>query len=399
MRPADLPGHGHTAVIAPDGRRLAAAGDKGERLLVVELDLSQAGGGEAARRHSHPLFREFWDTGVAILAQTADERAARGLSPGNDTGRKPGEFKHAPGPQPQSLISPEAELKIAAAQMACSRHIDDNVAKIVEMIQTAAAHKTDVVVFPELALTGALAEDVRAASQSDIERALAAVQRAAGESQIYVVCGLPWQEGPERYNSAVVIDPQGKLLTRYDQIVVGRSDLFTGGRSTKAMWFEIKGVPSVVTVGRDALWSEIAEMAALRGAQVHLHLAYDRETSEDAQLRRNQLWVNIASFNTFTATVNAASPEGLASPSAPAAGGSAIWEDFRRNKAGAEGGYFPHSAVRLSEAGRQESIIYAVERVASTNPQFARMTALTRNPQMTPWYAAGVRAIFSDAGE
>ncbi len=30
------------------------------------------------------------------------------------------------------------------------------------------------------------------------------------------------------------------------------------------MWFEIKGVPCVMTIGRDALWSEIAEMAAWR---------------------------------------------------------------------------------------------------------------------------------------
>ena len=39
------------------------------------------------------------------------------------------------------------------------------------------------------------------------------------------------------------------------------------------MWFRVKGVPAVVTIGRDGLWSEIAELAAVAGAQVHIHLA------------------------------------------------------------------------------------------------------------------------------
>jgi hypothetical protein len=85
----------------------------------------------------------------------------------------------------------------------------------------------------------------------------------------------------------------------------------------------------------------------------------------------------------------------LASRSAPAAGGSVIWEDFQRTKAREEGGYFPHSAVPLVKAGRNATILYTTQRVAKTNPQFTRMISPSRNPQMTPWYAAGTRAIYS----
>jgi len=395
MRPADLPGHGHSAVVAPDGRLLAAAGDAGERLLVVNLDLKEATLGEAEKRHTHPLFREFWDTGVAILAETAHERAARGMPPGNDTGRKPGDPQPRYRTEHKPLVSPDQVVKIAAAQLACSQRMDENVATMVAMIASAARENADVVVFPELAVTGARESDIRAASQSDIEQALARLRQAAAKSKVYVAAGLPWRDGERLFNSAVVIDPQGQLLTRYDQIVVDRPELFAGGTSSKSMWFEIKGVPAVLTIGRDALWSEIAEMAALRGAQIHLHLAYDQETSVDAQRLRQQLWVNLASYNTFTATVNAATPDGLASRSAPAAGGSILWEDFRRTKAGLEGGYFPHSATALAKAGRNPTILYATQQVAKTNPQFARMISPSRNPQMTPWYTVGARAIYA----
>ena len=74
-----------------------------------------------------------------------------------------------------------------------------------------------------------------------------------------------------------------------------------------------------------------------------------------------------------------------------------IWEDFQRTKAREEGGYFPHSAVPLVKAGRNATILYAKQRVAKTNPQFARMISPSRNPQMTPWYTAGARAIYSTA--
>jgi hypothetical protein len=115
----------------------------------------------------------------------------------------------------------------------------------------------------------------------------------------------------------------------------------------------------------------------------------------DAQRLRQQLWVNLASYSTFTATVNAATPDGLPSRSAPATGGSTIWEDFHRTKAGSEGGYFPHSAVPLVKAGRNATILYATQQVAKANPQFARMISPSRNPQMSPWYTAGARAIYA----
>jgi hypothetical protein len=151
----------------------------------------------------------------------------------------------------------------------------------------------------------------------------------------------------------------------------------------------------VVTIGRDALWSEIAEMAAWRGAQVHLHLAYASDASADAALRRQQIWANLASFRTFTATVNAASNAGLKDPSAPASGGSVIWDDYHRASSGKAGGYAPHSAVRLAEATGQPTILYASQKTLAKNPQFQIMTANTNKP-MTAWYVAGANAIAAD---
>lgn len=70
------------------------------------------------------------------------------------------------------------------------------------------------------------------------------------------------------------------------------------------MRFRVKGVPAFVTIGRDALWTELTELAAVAGAQVHVHLDDDPDPSSDATLRRRQIWSNAASYLTFTAVAN-----------------------------------------------------------------------------------------------
>jgi hypothetical protein len=167
------------------------------------------------------------------------------------------------------------------------------------------------------------------------------------------------------------------------------------------MWFEVKGVPAVVTIGKEALWSEIAEMAALAGAELHFHLSYGHDAGAEAALRRLQIWNNLASFHTFTATVNAASPRGMPSPSAPASGGSALWDDLdgaaetrlavreQKKKPGHEllPIYSSFSANCVAVAGQEERLLYA-----SCKPNRNNAHRCARyNPAMAAWYALGAK--------
>ena len=51
--------HGHSAVIAPDGRIAAAAHDDVETLVIADLDVSQASRAAALGRAAHPALRKF----------------------------------------------------------------------------------------------------------------------------------------------------------------------------------------------------------------------------------------------------------------------------------------------------------------------------------------------------
>jgi len=110
-------------------------------------------------------------------------------------------------------------------------------------------------------------------------------------------------------------------------------------------------------------------------------------------LRRLQIWANLASWGTFTATVNAAVPGG---------GGSAIWEDLRRareSQLAKEGRrldgyekmaiYSPFSGNCLVRAREGEEILAATERMNRKTDH----RSISKNPHMAAWYAMGARLV------
>ncbi len=367
--------HGHSAIIQPDGTFAVAADDTGDQMLIATLDMSLASGAEARRRHNHPVFKPYWDLGRRLLQ---------------------GEKANVPLPEPYTC--PQVEITIAAAQMACSRDVPANLERMARLIGQAAENRADVVVFPELAVTGAISDDIAGADPAVLRDALAKIQSQAQKHTIAVVFGMPHVEGAKRRNSGFAVGPDGRLLTRYDQMVVDRRELFAEGSDPKSMWFKVKGVPAVITIGSDARWNEIGELAAVRGAQLLFNLAYDEGASDAATLLRTQFWVQLASFCTFSATVNAADPRDITKPSGPANGGSAIWEDFnghRKTPGGNVEVFSQYSACRVVSAGSQEKILYAKRVMPKLNPHFPRLVS-RRYPHLEPWYHLGAKIIGPD---
>ncbi len=344
--PAELR-HGHSAVIAPDGRIAAAARNDTETILVADLDVSQATRSAAQVRAAHPAFRPFWEAGLKL-----------------QRGEK------FDGPKVTPLKSKETELTIAVGQ------VTNDLAQIEAMIGQARQQNADLIAFPERAIA---------------ESALDSVRVAARENRITVVVGMVHHADPGRRNSAFVIGPDGSVLTRYDQLsAVGP---FVRGSDPAAMWFRLKGVPAVVTIGQDALWTELAELAAVNGAQVHVHLDHDLSAGREADLRRLQVWANLASFQTFTVTANVS--------------GSAIWDDLRatdetraevrgwpRPETGPVEVYSPFSANLVVSAGAGPQLIVATRHIGPANLYHPRRTSAL-NPQMDAWYRFGAEIVRS----
>lgn len=347
----DFMGHspwgGGSAVVRPDGSIQARFVHEKDVMLVEEIDSDLATRAPALRRRSHPAFKSFWDMGKALL-----EGAPAG-----------------PVPQVTPYASARRPIKIAAVQMACSRDLDQNVEAILRHVAAAAAERADVAVFPELAVTGSLRDDILAAAPAALDAAVDRIRDAARRHRVYVIFGMPVPDGGCRRNCAVVVGNTGEVETRYVQLAAD-GDVFTPGADPKSMWFRVKGVPAIVTVGADSDWVEIADLAANRGMVLHFHISYEADASPEAsalRVQRNLLMMTYAAYGT---AVNAGDPGRLANPSAPAGGRTVIVSREGGHGKPAPAGleyYLPYQTSIVESAAENEEILYAVRETPARN--------------------------------
>ncbi|MGD8395506.1 MAG: nitrilase-related carbon-nitrogen hydrolase [Candidatus Eiseniibacteriota bacterium] len=111
-------------------------------------------------------------------------------------------------------------MKIAVAQIECRPgDIDANLTRIHERVTRAAEKGCEVVVFPEMVDTGyELAAIQNLASRWDPDdpaSPLANVAEAARTAGVHVICGLSERTDSKLFNAAAVVDPSGKLVSKY----------------------------------------------------------------------------------------------------------------------------------------------------------------------------------------
>jgi len=136
-------------------------------------------------------------------------------------------------------------------------------------------HGADVVVFPELCLTGYPPEDLLLRPSLDLRVSEALEALRSAQLDVAIVIGAPLRQGGLLYNGAVVID-RGEIAGRYfkrfppNYQVFDEKRYFAEGRETLVM--TIRGVPVGITVCED-LWSDgPVEDTAAAGAQLILNL-------------------------------------------------------------------------------------------------------------------------------
>nr|WP_297403901.1 NAD+ synthase [uncultured Marinobacter sp.] len=170
--------------------------------------------------------------------------------------------------------------------------IPGNTRLVIESAQRARKElNADVVVFPELCLTGYPPEDLllRPSLELRVNEALEQLQRA--ELDVALVVGVPLREGALLYNAAVVIDGgvvTGRYFKRYppNYQVFDEKRYFAEGQETLVV--KLRGVAVGITVCEDIWKDGPVEDSAAAGAKLILNLnasPYDI----DKQARRKSL--------------------------------------------------------------------------------------------------------------
>ncbi len=133
----------------------------------------------------------------------------------------------------------------------------------------------DLVVFPELALTGYPPEDLllRPAFQREVEQGLERLAREAPGIDLFV--GHPQRDGGRLYNAASLLRA-GRIHASYRKHLLPNYGVFDEMRyfhpGADACVVEVKGVPVAITICEDAWQPEPARQARAAGARLLVNL-------------------------------------------------------------------------------------------------------------------------------
>src|SRR5262249_30390190 len=138
-------------------------------------------------------------------------------------------------------------LRIAAAQVKFRQSLPENLGLVRRFLAEAARAGSDVVLFPECALTG-YNVDFRRIPPAAMAEGLRAVAESARAHRCHVLIGSPTFARGHRFNSLLHFDRHGRERFRYHKIHLTARDarFFTPGNSVA--WFYIDGVPCTAIV-------------------------------------------------------------------------------------------------------------------------------------------------------
>ncbi len=169
-----------------------------------------------------------------------------------------------------------APVSIAVAQLNLTvGDLIGNADQIIAAVHAARAAGADLVLTPELALSGYPPEDLLL--RPDFYRACAreTARIAATTAGITLVLGHPAEDGFERYNAASVLR-DGELVARYHKSLLPNYEVFDEERyfepGNTACVFECKGVRFGLNICADVWECAPAEAALAAGAEVLLAL-------------------------------------------------------------------------------------------------------------------------------
>lgn len=161
-------------------------------------------------------------------------------------------------------------VQIAAAQLKFRPTLKQNLDLIREFIEQAARAGSDVVLFPECAMTGYNVA-FRQLDPSDIQDAINVVANAARTCRCHVLIGSPTFHRGRWFNSLLVFDRQGREKFRYYKIHLTPRDarFFTPGNSVA--WFHIDGIACTAIICHERRFPELVRLPVMMGAQIVFH--------------------------------------------------------------------------------------------------------------------------------
>jgi len=168
------------------------------------------------------------------------------------------------------------KFKIALAQISCKRgNKAENLSKIEDFVKKAKSRSANLVIFPELSLTGYVIRDqVYELAETIPGVSTQAVEKIAEKTQTYIIFGMAEQSEKTQatiYNTAVLIGPEG-YIGKYRKMylpthsVFEEKRYFRPGYQATAFNTELGKIGLIICY--DIFFPEVSRLTRLEGAQL-----------------------------------------------------------------------------------------------------------------------------------
>jgi len=218
----------------------------------------------------------------------------------------------------------EGQLKVATCQFAVGASIKRNTQQICNLLRKAKRHKADIVHFPECALSGYIGFDFPNFDGYDwehLKKETLNITAMAGKLKLWVVLGsvhpLTSPNKPatrmagKPHNSLYLINPQGKIVDRYDKRFCTKGELRRMTPGNRFVYFTVNGVKCSLLICFDLRFPEIYRElykqkvncifqsfynARQKSPSVHTHIM--RQTMQ-CRAAENYFWVSMSNSSGY----------------------------------------------------------------------------------------------------
>ena len=238
---------GGSCVINPDGT-IASVIDKGDGIAYANIDISWA-------REKKVLNEKIFN----------DRRPEMYLNlPTDPYLWNPLDFFNLYGLNP---LPKGKKSLVSIVQMSSNKDSKKNLENIFKYLDKAKSEKSELVVFPELILTGHLNKNKSALEKDDPK--ILGLAKYANKNQMYIYFGFAEKKDNEYFNSSMLLGPEG-ILGIYRKVHLNKEDRAWASEGNEWKFVDTKIGRIGMLIGYDSVFPESARCLGLYGCDIVL---------------------------------------------------------------------------------------------------------------------------------
>ena len=238
---------GGSCVINPDGT-IASVIDKGDGIAYANIDISWA-------REKKVLNEKIFN----------DRRPEMYLNlPTDPYLWNPLDFFNLYGLNP---LPKGKKSLVSIVQMSSNKDSKKNLENIFKYLDKAKSEKSELVVFPELILTGHLNKNKSAVEKDDPK--ILGLAKYANKNQMYIYFGFAEKKDHEYFNSSMLLGPEG-VLGIYRKVHLNKEDRAWASEGNEWKFVDTKIGRIGMLIGYDSVFPESARCLGLYGCDIVL---------------------------------------------------------------------------------------------------------------------------------